>query len=105
MIKDEIDADELTEVKVDDEQASTLKVLMEIQKKVRELEENEKNLRSELEASKVELKKKKIAEETQKVFVINSKEKENEVEGFWATICRIGKGILGGILSFLGIKI
>lgn len=104
-VEKEIESEELSEVKVEDEKNS-FKFLLDIQKKIQELEKNEKSLREELKAAKSELNKKKIEEEKpQNVVVIQSKKEEKDVEGFWATVCRIGKGILGSILGLLGIKI
>lgn len=105
--KEEIEPDELVEVKVEDSQAMMMKVLEEVKNKIRGLEENEKNLRKELTEAKNELKKKKEKEDEKKQVsvIIQDKKEEMEVEGFWSTVCRIGKGIFGSILAFLGIRI
>lgn len=86
--------DDLKEVKVD-ENEEVKKLLVKMQKKLDELEEGEKIMREKMKRARNE----EIIR-----FREDQREKE-DTEGFWKTICRIGKGILSGILRFLGIKI
>lgn len=105
IIKEEIDNDDLMEVKVDqNQQKMTMKVLQEVQMKVKELEMNEKELREELYKAKNKLNAKK-KEEAEVIYIRGDEKPKSDVEGFWATICRIGKGLLGSLFKFLGINI
>lgn len=103
--KEEINTDDLMEVKVDqNQQKMTMKILQDVQMKIKELEMNEKQLREELYIAKNKLNAKK-KEQPEVIFIREDEKQKKEAEGFWATICKIGKGLLNGLLNFFGIKI
>ncbi len=82
-------------------------MLLEVEAKVRELEEREKNLKAKLLATKKELERQKSREKAEEEEEEEEKEEEvkRDSKGFWATLCRIGKSIFGSIFGFFGIKI
>jgi hypothetical protein len=88
--------------KIEDEPTTIMKFIQGIQEKLQRLEENEEKLKIELARTQMELKRK------EKMATTTSKPIENEksdVDGFWNTIFKIGKGLLTHLFNFFGIKI
>lgn len=78
-----------------------------IQKKITELENSNKELKNELTKTKTDLTRRKNQSQRRNVANVQLETKyanKQEDDDFWTWICRISKHLIGGIMSFFGIR-